>query len=97
MKLRNENRLTVVTEKGREIEVWNAKIYESIQDNGGTLKLFINPGIGESVCAHCDTPIDLDFEGDWVHKHLEGNGTDSRLCEPTNPDSKLAEEKKNGR
>ena len=41
MKRRTEDRLTVVNEYGRMIEVWNIEIDESIQDDGKTLKLFI--------------------------------------------------------
>ena len=41
MKLRKENRLTVVNEQGRVCEYWNVQIEESIQDGGRTLKLFL--------------------------------------------------------
>ncbi len=38
---RKENRITVVTEDGRAMELWNVEINEDIQDEGRTLKLFI--------------------------------------------------------
>lgn len=41
MKKRKEDRLTIVNEKGRILELWNIEIIEDIQDNGRTLKLFL--------------------------------------------------------
>jgi hypothetical protein len=39
---RKETRLTVVNEHGRVCELWNVEILEDIQDEGRTLKLFVN-------------------------------------------------------
>jgi len=46
MQKRNETRLTVVNgakdgEQGRVFEIWDVEIYESIQDEGRTLKIFL--------------------------------------------------------
>jgi hypothetical protein len=41
-KKRKETRLTVVAETGIICEFWNVEIRESIQDEGRTLKLFLN-------------------------------------------------------
>jgi hypothetical protein len=43
-----------------------------------------------SKCALCSKIIDYDMEGDIVHLHLEDIGVDSRLCDPSNPDSDIA-------
>ena len=43
MKLRQENRIVVVHGSKKICELWNIVIKESIQDNGKTLKIFINP------------------------------------------------------
>lgn len=42
MNVRKEDRLTVVNEYGIVIEFWDIEIQESIQDEGRTLKLFVN-------------------------------------------------------
>ncbi len=42
MKKRKETRLTVVSEKGRVCEIWDVEIFEDVQDNGRTLKLFLS-------------------------------------------------------
>ncbi len=41
-------------------------------------------------CKYCNKKIILDSEGDLVHTHLINKGVDPRLCEPSNPDSKIA-------
>lgn len=41
MKIRKEDRLTVISEYGRVCEFWGIDIIEDIQDEGRTLKLFI--------------------------------------------------------
>lgn len=38
---RKENRLVLITERGRTLDLCNLEIKESIQDNGKTLKLFV--------------------------------------------------------
>ena len=42
-------------------------------------------------CKNCSKEIDYDMEQDLVHLHLENKGCDPRMCEPWNPDSKVAE------
>jgi hypothetical protein len=44
------------------------------------------------VCRYCNKRIYTDMEGDLVHLHLDNKGVDPRMCEPNNPDSKIAEE-----
>jgi len=44
-------------------------------------------------CKNCGRKIEYDMENDLIHSHLDGKGTDSRLCNPSNPDSKIAEVK----
>ena len=41
MKQRQENRIVIIDEKKRLIDISNVNIKEDIQDNGRTLKLFI--------------------------------------------------------
>lgn len=41
MNKRKEDRLVVINEYGVLCEIWNIKIFEDIQDDGKTLKLFI--------------------------------------------------------
>lgn len=41
-------------------------------------------------CNHCGKEIYVDMEQDLIHKHLENKGCDPRLCEPKNPNSKVA-------
>ena len=43
-------------------------------------------------CEHCGKEIYVDLEQDLVHKHLDDKGVDPRLCDPSNPDSTIAEE-----
>lgn len=41
-------------------------------------------------CKHCGMEIEFDMENDLVHKHLVNKGVDPRMCDPSNPDSKIA-------
>ena len=41
-------------------------------------------------CKHCKRKIEHDMEGDLIHTHLEEKGVDPRMCEPSNPHSKIA-------
>jgi hypothetical protein len=41
-------------------------------------------------CANCKRKIILDMEGDLIHSIYWWRGVDPRMCEPTNPDSKIA-------
>ena len=42
-------------------------------------------------CKNCGKRVMLDSENDLIHIHLIDKGTEPRLCEPSNPDSKVAE------
>jgi len=44
-------------------------------------------------CKHCNKHIIFDMEGDLIHQHLDNKGVDPRMCEPSNPDSTIAEVK----
>lgn len=66
---RPENRLTVVNEEGRVCEFWNVDIQESIQDNGRTLKLFLNKKIG------CGKTVNLFSVNEYIcGEDFEWNG-----------------------
>jgi hypothetical protein len=41
-------------------------------------------------CVYCYRKVNIDLEMDLVHNHLEDKGCDARMCEPNNPDSKIA-------
>ena len=43
-------------------------------------------------CKYCKRKIEYDSEGDLIHTAFEYIGVDPRLCEPSNPDSKIATE-----
>ena len=43
------------------------------------------------ICRNCKKPIEWDLEADMIHTHLNDKGVDPRMCEPTNPNSKVAE------
>lgn len=41
-------------------------------------------------CIYCKRKIHKDLEGDLIHDHLDTKGVDPRMCQPINPDSKIA-------
>lgn len=43
-------------------------------------------------CKHCKRKIEIDQDKDLIHSHLDMTSVDPRMCEPSNPDSKIAEE-----
>ena len=38
--------------------------------------------------------MEYDLEADLIHIHLDGKGVDPRMCEPSNPDSQIAQKEK---
>ena len=42
------------------------------------------------TCSNCNKKVMYDTEGDLIHSHLQDSGIDPRMCEPSNPDSKIA-------
>ncbi len=62
IKDRKENRFVLVTSEGRQIDLWNIKIQESVQDDGRTLKIFININNIEKRCHNCYDFIESDKE-----------------------------------
>ena len=42
-------------------------------------------------CKNCGKKVSYDQEFDLIHPYLDNKGRDPRLCNPYNPDSKIAE------
>ena len=42
-------------------------------------------------CVNCNKSVVIDQEDNLIHKCYENKGVDARMCNPNNPDSKIAE------